>query len=415
MIHKLFATRHPHRLAGKFQCWPSLLLVILLVFGWKSALAQSSAGSLNCGAPRGGINPSTGSTPATTKNNSKVDKFNAIQQQGVKNQQAIQQAGGNILNLLQMLHTSKPDTQLDPDDTPAPDPAAAAAAQQQIINAEAADLLSSANSLLPSQPSAGPSTQPNSNAAVSALLDENTPSNAATAAVNSLLGGAAPQDTGATSTATAVAGLLDNGTQPADANSVPPPPAVNVPQDPNAQQPGDPFYQPPMPDKSQWYTPPTPLQDSAMNADLQDSVDQPNPSMFNTLRQQLQSGVQTVRQEVRDELNSLVASGKSLIAPYVNDPGLQAVYHVISNGPTMPVTQPTDSGDTMVNNVAGSALLTSVPILKVTTTTPVQMLTNPVGTYKNISAPADQMNSQAAGVLGFAQSNLPTLNPVGQQ
>jgi hypothetical protein len=48
----LFATRYLQPLAGKFQGWASLLLVILLVFGWKSALAQSSAGSLNCGAPQ---------------------------------------------------------------------------------------------------------------------------------------------------------------------------------------------------------------------------------------------------------------------------------------------------------------------------------------------------------------------------
>jgi hypothetical protein len=153
-----------------------------------------------------------------------------------------------------------------------------------------------------------------------------------------------------------------------------------------------------------------------MNTDLQDSVDQTNPSMLDTLRQGLQSGVQEVKQEVSDGLNHLVGQGKSLIAPIMNDPGLQAICHVVSNGgATMPVTQPTDSGDTVVNNVAGSALLTSVPILKVTAITPVQMLTNPVGTYKNISAPADQMNSQLVGVFGFAQSNIPTLNPVGQQ
>src|SRR5580693_5399000 len=106
----LFGTQHLQPLAGRFRYWPSLLLGILLVFGWKSALAQSSAGSLRCGAPSGG--GTTSSTPATTKTNSKVDQFNAIQQQELKNQQAIQQVGGSILNLLQMFHTSKPDTQL---------------------------------------------------------------------------------------------------------------------------------------------------------------------------------------------------------------------------------------------------------------------------------------------------------------
>jgi hypothetical protein len=358
-------------------------------------LAQSSAGSLRCGAPSG--SGTTSSTPTTTTANPKVDQFNAIKQQEDKNQQAIQQAGDSILNLFQMFHTSKPDTQLDRDDAPAPDPAAAAAAQQQIINAEAADLLASANSLLPSQPSAEPSTQPDSNAAVSALLDENTPSNTATAAVSSLLGDAAPLDTGATSTATAVAGLLDDSTQPADANSVPPPPAVN-PQDPNRPSPGNPFYQSPMPDKSQWYTPPTPLQDSVMNADLQDSVDQPNPSMFDTLRQQLQSGVQTVKDEVSDGLNSLVTSGKSLLAPIMNDPGLQAIYHVVSNGgATMPLTTPTDSGDTMFRNVAGQAWLGSTDMIK----------NGPVaGRY----SAGTKMIDQNSAYMGWAQADIPTIS-----
>jgi hypothetical protein len=398
MWYQLFAKRHLQPLAGRFRYWPSLLLVILIVFGWKSAWAQSSAGSLRCGAPSG--SGTTSSTPTTTKANPKVDQFNAIKQQEDKNQQAIQQAGDSILNLIQMFHKSKPDTQLEPDDTPAPDPAAAAAAQQQIINAEAADLLVTANSLLPSQPSAAP-TQPDSSAAVSALLDENTPSNTATAAVNSLLGDAAPLDTGANSTATAVAGLLDDSTQPADADSVPPPPAVN-PQDPNGSNPGNPFYQPPMPDKSQWYTPPTPLQDSAMNADLQGSEDQPNPSMFDTLRQQLQSGVQTVKDTINDSLSSLVTSGKSLLAPIMNDPGLQAIYHVVSNGgATMPLTTPTDSGDTMVRNVAGQALLGGTDMIK-------------NGRVVGRFSAGTKMIDQNSAYMGWAQADIPTISGATQ-
>jgi hypothetical protein len=111
---KLFATRHLQPLAGRFPYWPSLLLIILLAFGCRSASAQSSAGSLNCGAPRGGI-PS--STATTTKKNSKVDQFNAIQQQEDKNQQAIQQAGDSILNGLKGSGKSdiKPDDPADDD------------------------------------------------------------------------------------------------------------------------------------------------------------------------------------------------------------------------------------------------------------------------------------------------------------
>jgi hypothetical protein len=296
------------------------------------------------------------------------------------------------MSLLMNRH-SNPNTQAEPEDTPEPDPAAAAAAQQQIINAEAAGLLASANALLPSlsgpAPGAPPGTPtpPDPNATLSALLDDGPPSNTSTAAISALLGGSSQQGTGDATATNAVNNLL------ADSNTLPP--AVNVPQDPNATKPGDPFYQPPAPDPSQGYTPPTPLQDQDMNAELQDSIDQPNPTIFDTFKK-----------DVSDEFDQLIDKGRQLIAPIVYDPGVQFVCHVISNGPTMPVTQPTDSGDTMVNNVAGSALLTGVGIVKVTTTSPEEMLLHPKDTYDNINAPGDQMSDQVAGMMGWAQANV---------
>jgi hypothetical protein len=73
--------------------------------------------------------------------------------------------------------------------TPAPDSAAAAAAQQQMINAEAANILNEANAMMPAQAPA--SGQPDANATLSALLD-NTPSDASTSQIGALLGGDPP-------------------------------------------------------------------------------------------------------------------------------------------------------------------------------------------------------------------------------
>ena len=67
------------------------------------------------------------------------------------------QQGDNLINmgisLFSLFHSTSSSPQ-PADNAPAPDPAAAAALQQQIINAEAADLLAQANALMPSQPAA---------------------------------------------------------------------------------------------------------------------------------------------------------------------------------------------------------------------------------------------------------------------
>ena len=169
--------------------------------------------------------------------------------------------------------------------------------------------------------------------------------------------------------------------------------------------PGDALYQPPPVDKNYGAALTFPVNDEQISMDLSDSMDQPNPSTL-----------QVLKQDVSDEFNQLMNKGQQLIAPYLNDPGVQAAWHIVSNnGATMPVTQTTDSGDTMVRNVAGTALLTSVPIVKLTTTPVPQMIEHPVTTYNNLTAPANQMNSQTVGIFGFAQSNIQTLNPVGQQ
>src|SRR5580658_10210838 len=98
--------------------------------------------------------------------------------------------------------------------------------------------------------------------------------------------------------------------------------------------------------------------------DLQDSVDQPNPSMFDMLRQQLQSGVQTVKQGISDRLNNLVTSGESLIAPILSDRGVQWLINSQGSPTTMPTAVPSDSPDTMFNLTAGQAAVGMGDVVK---------------------------------------------------
>jgi hypothetical protein len=348
----------------------AFLLVLFLAVGCTFASAQSSAGSLR-DAPAS--NSGTTATPTSTKN-SKVEEFNALQEQERLREEAIQKAGDDILNGLKGSGNS--DLAPNTPDPSAPDmsePEAEDSATDSSPTITETPTSTSAPSY--SAPFNGVTPSPNSAAAVNSLLDDAAP------------GGAAPNS------AAAVNSLLDDSREKtATPNSAA---AINsLLEDPNAPKPGDPFYQPPVPDKSQWYAPPAPLQDSDMNADLQDSTDQPNPSMLNTLKQELQSGVQTVKDEISDGLNSLVTSGKSLIAPIMSDPGLQAIYHVVSNGgATMPLTTPTDSGDTMIRNVAGQAWLGSTDMIK---NGPV------VGRTKMID--------QNSAYMGWAQANIPTIS-----
>jgi hypothetical protein len=310
------------------------------------------------------------------------------------NLQLKQQAAGNAIQagfqIWSLFHPPKNVDQADVPPIENPEEVERMAEAQR--QAEAAQLLNTSNEVFGDSNSNSESAgSPNTASTLDSLLDNGQPSSASTSAINSLLGGSTQQSTGDATATNAVNNLLgDNDT---------PPPAVNVPQDPNAPKPGDPFYQPPAPDKSQWYTPPAPLQDQDMNADLQDSTDQPNPSMFDALKQDVQSGVQTAKQAVRDELNTLVGDGKhlvtqgqELIAPLVNDPGFQAASHFISGGgSTMPLTAPADSPSTLDRNVTGQATVGGLDLVKGPTA---------IGSY------GSKMVNQGGATVGWAQTNI---------
>ena len=149
----------------------------------------------------------TSNTPSTTKKNSKADQFNAIQQQEVKNQQAIQNAGDDILNGLKGsgksdLNPEEPEDDTDdmsttePMETSAPDVTPDTSAPST-VTLPSSNSAAAVNSLLDDSSEAG--TTPNSAAAVKLLL-EDPPSTAASTAANTADSSAStsvvPQDQG---------------------------------------------------------------------------------------------------------------------------------------------------------------------------------------------------------------------------
>jgi hypothetical protein len=292
--------------------------------------------------------------------------------------------------LFSLFHKDSPAPQPDNSDEsdPEPDPAAAAAAQQQMFNDEATNLLASANSLLPSLSGASPGTPapPDSNAALSALLDDGTPSNTSTAAINSLLGDS--QGAGAGPATNAVNNLLAENDTPAT----------------NTTQPGDPFYQPP-PATSVPYNGPFP--DNEITIDWGDSQDQPDPTMFDTLKQNLQAMAQGVQQKVSDVLAPVIDQTKQAInytqqqiAPFVNDPDIQKVSQVVSGGGTsMPLTSPTDSVTTFDRNVTGQATAGGVNLVK----GPSGLGTYMNGNVNQINAGLGWADTQITGTNGGAK------------
>jgi hypothetical protein len=193
----------------RFPRWPGVVLLLLLAFHWKSAPAQSSAGTLT--DPPASSN-SGAATPATAaRHNPKVDEFNARQQQELKNQKVIQAAGDSILNGLKGSGNSdlspaalgEEDSEGTPSTEPIETPPPEANSGAGTLSDAAPPLPNSAaavNSLLDNPPDSG--TASNSAAAVNALLGDQTPPGAmpnSAAAVNSLLDDQA--ETGATPTA----------------------------------------------------------------------------------------------------------------------------------------------------------------------------------------------------------------------
>jgi len=92
--------------------------------------------------------------------------------------------------------------------------AAAAAAAQQNANAQAAQTLQDANSLMASMNGTSAASAPDSTAALSSLLGGDAPTNTSTAAISSLLGDNPPASGGPASSTATIAGLLGSPSIP---------------------------------------------------------------------------------------------------------------------------------------------------------------------------------------------------------
>lgn len=148
-----------------------------------------------------------------------------------------------------------------------------------------------------------PAPSPSASAAVSALLDSDQPAPSAAAAVSALLDDGSQQNTpqpasGGTTTANAVANLLDSSKVSDSASAFAAYTSLPAPPDPQ------------------------------FAAAMQDSTDQPVPSLAATLPQMLQSTESTAGQ-VKDALTALVASTNSLISSYADSP---EVYWLVNQG-----------------------------------------------------------------------------------
>lgn len=306
-----------------------------------------------CGSPPSCTPLCTGGGGATGALGSAMSPAMTTAQRAVAADQNKVQQVDNLVNMgisLFSMFESNKSSAPPADSAPAPDPAAAAAAaaaaQQQLYNAEAASILADANAYMASDSAAPAPAQPDPNATLDNLLDDNNqPTDSSTAEVTDLLGGDNSQpdsgtaaDSPASSTPDPNATLSNlltpdssSTTDTAAATTAlpSPPPDQSIPQD---------------------VAPPDPATDSAM----QESVDQRTPDAAQTLGQMFQS---SVVQPVENELSSLDASGKTLISSVMNDPIVQ--WSVSDQGEldTIPVAPSGTDPDTAVNAVFGQAIV----------------------------------------------------------
>lgn len=370
----LLARQYFDRSAIRFRGWPRLLLVMLLAFGCKSALAQSSAGSLRCGAPSGSSSASgAAATAAAKKNKAKVDEFNAMQKQEQENQQAIQKAGDDILNGLKGSGESDIQNDANRSDNSDMDP-----------NSPAEEVAPNAN-----YPSAEPSATPSSGsaAAVNALLDTDTPSSNSAAAVNSLLDD--QTDEGASTNSVAAVNALLREQPDAGAPGGGPGPAFSaeIPQNPNfaaAMQ-------------NSQDTPPSP----AVLTALEQETDVANPS--SSVMANIQDGLQGLVSTVRSD----AASVKATLGTLMDTPTGQ----MVTGGTltTVPAPESSDTPEQMSEKVFSQAIM---GFGFFSTNTPAKAL------YKYMSSNLNQFMAQvnlSLVQLGLAPTTPAPSNDPGQQ
>jgi hypothetical protein len=145
-------------------------------------------------------------------------------------------------------------------------------------------------------------------------------------------------------------------------------------------------------------------QDQEVNAALQESVDQPDPSQAGSLAQMFQS----TGQEMKDGLDSLVTSGKTLTSNLMNDPVVQWAVSDRGSLSTIPPPEQGDSPDTATNKVYGQAVVGFRDLIKGIAGGPVEFAK---ALYGYGTAMVDQMGAD----LGLASGIVFETPPGGSQ
>jgi hypothetical protein len=145
-------------------------------------------------------------------------------------------------------------------------------------------------------------------------------------------------------------------------------------------------------------------QDQQVNAALQESVDQPDPRQTGSLAQMFQS----TGQEMKDGLDSLVTSGKTLTSNLMNDPVVQWAVSDKGSLTTMPPPTQGDSPDTATNKVYGQAVTGFSDLIKGIAGGPVEFAK---ALYGYGTAMVDQMGAD----LGLASGIVFETPPGGSQ
>jgi len=340
-------------------CFCTAILGLLMC---GSAHGQASAGCGQCGPSTGGASSGSsgsGISANAARNKAAAEKIKAIQANLQGNVQTINNAGDEILNVV---NSARGNNGSDSNNVPPG---------------------SSANGLIESPDAASPQPEPqpgsadsapSTSAAVNSLLDSDSPASLGTAeAVSALLGGgaqpgSAQPSTSGTTTANAVANLLDTNKVSDSASAF----ALQAPGDPQT------------------------------DAVFQESVDQPDHGQGSSMTQVLESA----GQQVVDKLSGLVSSGKSLLSDLSNDP---TVYWVVSqgwNGTTVPLPtasntpeMPASSPETAANLVHAQAIVGFGDILN-------GMAQGPAGLAKGFYTYGSKMVNQMGAMLGFADSSI---------
>jgi hypothetical protein len=145
-------------------------------------------------------------------------------------------------------------------------------------------------------------------------------------------------------------------------------------------------------------------QDQQLNAAFQDSVDQPDPNQTGSLAQMFQS----TGQEIKDGLNNLVTSGKTLTSDLMSDPVVQ--WAVSDKGSLTTIPPPTqgDSPDTATNKVYGQAVVGFGDLIK-------GIAGGPVEFAKALYGYGTTMVDQMGADLGLASGVVFETPPGGSQ